>query len=146
MLMENILKLGQARLCPPTLEQIAALAAIDLPNSYFDEVLEEYQRRRDIVYDALMEIPGIICQKPKGAFYIIAKLPVKDAEDFAIFMLDTFAIDNETVMFAPAAGFYGTKGVGLDEIRIAYVLNTDDLKRAMYILKEGLERYKTLKE
>jgi aspartate aminotransferase len=146
MLMENVLKFAQARLCPPTLEQLAARAALEIPDSYFEQVLEEYQKRRDLVYDALTSIPGIICQKPKGAFYIIAKLPIEDSEDFARFMLEEFAIDNETVMFAPAAGFYGTEGVGLDEIRIAYVLNTESLQRAMSIFKEGLEAYKSLKE
>ncbi|OGL44984.1 MAG: aspartate aminotransferase [Candidatus Schekmanbacteria bacterium RBG_13_48_7] len=141
-LMQNVLKLGQARLCPPTLEQIAAQAAIDLPETYFDKTLAEYQRRRDIVYKELKNTPGVFCEKPKGAFYIIAKLPVENAEDFAIYMLKHFRDNNETVMFSPADGFYGSKDLGKDEIRIAYVLNANDLKRAMELFKKGLEQYK----
>ncbi|RMH73095.1 MAG: pyridoxal phosphate-dependent aminotransferase [Gemmatimonadetes bacterium] len=140
-LIQNILKMGQARLCPPTIEQIAAKAALDTPNSYFEEVLQEYQTRRNLVYEALRDIPGVICEKPRGAFYVIAKLPVENAEDFAIYLLEHVHVNNETVMIAPAAGFYATPGVGQDEVRIAYVLNTKDLANAMSILKIGLEQY-----
>lgn len=140
-LLQNTLKMAQARLCPPTLEQIAAKAALDTPDEYFEEVLNEYRQRRNLVHTALNNIPGVLCEKPKGAFYVIAKLPVDNAEKFAIHMLEHVAVDNETVMFAPAAGFYATPNVGVDEVRIAYVLNTHDLEKAMHIIKVGLEKY-----
>ena len=135
------IKFAQARLCPPTIDQLAANAAIDLEQEYFVDILREYKKRRDIVFDALDKIEDVICQKPKGAFYIIAKLPIKDTEDFVKWMLTDFDIDNETVMFAPAAGFYATPGMGKDEVRIAYILNTDNLKKAMHIFTEGLKTY-----
>jgi aspartate aminotransferase len=135
------LKLGQSRLCPPHIEQIAAMAAISTPQEYTDEVLAEYQKRRDTVSRALSEIPGVVFSHPHGAFYIVARLPVDSAEAFAIYLLNEFDLDGETVMFAPASGFYATRGLGLDEIRIAYVLNVEDLTRAMEILKAGLAAY-----
>ena len=144
-LMQTVLKFGQARLCPPTVDQIAALAALSSPPSYFEGVRDEYRGRRDIVCDALSSIPGVLCRKPEGAFYVVAKLPVDDAERFAIFMLDEFHSDNETVMVAPANGFYATPGAGFDEARIAYVLNQKDLKRAMDVLARGLEAYNSRK-
>lgn len=137
----QVLKLCQSRLCVPTLEQIGSTALYQVDKSYLEEVHEEYDRRRNIVYDTLSSIDGIICEKPTGAFYVVAKLPIADAEDFVIWMLKEFDHDGETVMFAPAAGFYSTPGLGLNEIRIAYVLNEDSLKRAMNILKEGLAEY-----
>ncbi len=140
-ILAGALKLGQSRLCPPYIEQIAGLAAIDTPDSYMEDVLKEYQKRRDIVSNALESIPGVVHSHPHGAFYIIAKLPVDDAEKFAIFLLTEFDIDGETVMFAPASGFYATEGLGMQEIRIAYVLNEHDLKASMHILKEGLVAY-----
>ncbi len=140
-LLKHMLKMAQARLCPPTIEQMAALAAIQTPDSYFVEVKEEYKKRRDLVFNAIKEMPGTSCQLPRGAFYLVTKLPVDDAEKFAIFMLDEFRLNNETVMVAPAEGFYATPGLGRDEIRIAYILNTTDLARSMEILKAGLAAY-----
>jgi aspartate aminotransferase len=140
-LMAALLKFAQARLCPPTLEQYAANACIVLQEEYFAGILAEYQSRRDLVFAALQEIDDVICIKPKGAFYIIAKLPVTDAEDFVKWMLLDYSVNNETVMVAPAAGFYATKGLGKDEVRIAYVLNSDDLQKAMIIFKSGLQEY-----
>jgi len=136
------MKFAQARLCPPTVDQLAANAVIDLEQSYFDEVLKEYTKRRDIVFEELSKIEGVICKKPEGAFYIMAKLPIEDAEDFVVWLLKEFSIDNETVMFAPAGGFYATPDSGKNEIRIAYVSNETDLRRAMEIFKKGLEAYK----
>lgn len=140
-LIAGILKMGQARLCPPTIEQIAAKAAIDTPDSYGEAVIAEYKKRRDVVCDALEQMDGVVCSRPSGAFYVVTKLPVDDAEKFAIFMLEEFQHNGETVMFAPAAGFYLTPGLGVDEIRIAYVLKTEDLTRAMELLEAGLKVY-----
>jgi aspartate aminotransferase len=140
-LMKNILKLCQARLCVATLEQIGSAALYTLPDSYTNKVRNEYQDRRDIVYKTLKDIPGVVCEKPTGAFYVVVKLPVENAEEFVIWMLEDFDLDGETIMMAPAEGFYATKGLGKDEVRIAYVLNTKDMERAMLILKKGLEKY-----
>ncbi|RKD27712.1 aspartate aminotransferase [Caminicella sporogenes DSM 14501] len=140
-LIKQILKLCQGRLCVPTLEQIGAARLYSVSEDYFENVLAEYQKRRDIVYNALKEMPNVICEKPTGAFYVVAKLPVVDAEDFVIWLLKDFDIDNETVMLAPAEGFYATPGLGKDEVRIAYILNEKDLKKAMNILKIALEKY-----
>ncbi|MGZ5434656.1 MAG: pyridoxal phosphate-dependent aminotransferase [Pyrinomonadaceae bacterium] len=140
-LMAAVLKFGQARLCPPTVDQLAAMAAVKVPDSYFTEMRREYQSRRDLVCEAIAKIPGAVCRKPGGAFYVVPKLPIRDGEEFAIFMLEEFQLDNETVMVAPAEGFYGTPGKGKDEVRIAYVLNCDDLARAMKILAAGVEAY-----
>ena len=141
-LMSAVLKFAQARLCPPTIDQLAANAAIDIEAEYFQNILKEYEHRRNIVFEALATQNDIVCKKPQGAFYIIAKLPIQDAEDFAKWMLSDFSIDNETVMFAPAAGFYATPDMGKDEIRIAYILQERDLKKAMQILISGLQQYK----
>lgn len=140
-LIAAIIKFAQARLCPPTIDQLAANAAIDIEQEYFQTVLKEYDKRRNIVFEELQKIEGIICEKPQGAFYIIAKLPIEDAEDFVIWMLSRFSMENETVMFAPAAGFYATPGLGKNEIRIAYVLNETALRKAMQIFRAGLEKY-----
>lgn len=140
-LIKQILKLCQSRLCVPTLEQVGAVELYSVGEDYFKTVLEEYQKRRDIVYKSLSEIPGVICEKPTGAFYVIAKLPVVDAEDFVIWLLNEFDVDNETVMMAPAEGFYSTSGLGKDEVRIAYILNENDLRKAMNILKVAIEKY-----
>jgi len=140
-LMTNILKLCQARLCVATLEQIGSAALYKLSDEYTMTVRDEYQARRDIVYKTLLEIPGVVCEKPTGAFYVVAKLPVENAEDFIIWMLEDFDLNGETIMMAPAEGFYATKGLGKDEVRIAYVLNTSDMQKAMHILKKGLEKY-----
>lgn len=136
------LKLSQARLCPPVVEQYAALAAFNAPAEYISGVKAEYEKRRDFIVEKLRTIPGIKCCKPNGAFYLIAELPVQDAEDFAIFMLRDFNLNGETVMVAPAEGFYESKDLGRNQVRLAYVLNTDDLQRAIECLRAGLEAYK----
>lgn len=143
-LITNALKFGQARLSPPTLGQIAGEAALDTPQSYFDEVQAEYQKRRDLVVARLNNIEGVICPKPKGAFYAIAQLPVDNAEKFCQWLLEEFSHEGSTVMFAPAAGFYSTKGMGTKEIRIAYVLNESDLNQAMDCLEVALKQYNQL--
>jgi aspartate aminotransferase len=135
------MKFAQARLSPPTYEQIASEAALDTPQSYFDEVIAEYKERRDTLITELNKIDGVKVSAPKGAFYCIAKLPVDNADNFAQWLLESFSSNSETVMVAPAAGFYSTPGVGLDEIRIAYVLKKEDLIRSVAILKEALEQY-----
>jgi len=140
-LMSAILKFAQARLCPPTLEQIGAIELHKLEKMYFRNTISEYQKRRDIVFEALKNIDGVVCEKPEGAFYVIAKLPINDAEHFAKWLLTDFDIDGETVMIAPAQGFYATPNIGLNEIRIAYILNIKKLKRAMEILTIAIEKY-----
>jgi len=142
--MRAVLKFGQARLCPPSVEQVGALAAYNMGRGYFEPVLQEYQKRRDILYEGLKDVPGVVIRRPEGAFYIIARLPVKDAEHFTIWMLSEFALDGKTVMFAPAEGFYCTPGRGRDEVRMAYVLNEHDLRDSVRIFKAGLERYHQL--
>lgn len=140
-LMATAMKFAQARLSPPTFEQIASEAALDTPKSYFDEVIAEYRERRDTLIAELNKIEGVKVSVPKGAFYCIAKLPVKSADDFAQWLLESYDNNGETVMVAPAAGFYSTPGVGLDEIRIAYVLKKEDLIRSVAILKDAIEVY-----
>lgn len=140
-LINQILKLCQARLCVATIEQLGAANLINTPKEYFDQVKKEYENRRNLVYDKLSTIKGVVCEKPNGAFYIIAKLPIKSGDDFAKWMLTDFNHNNATVMVAPASGFYATDGLGEDEIRISYCLNTDDLTNAMDILKIALEEY-----
>lgn len=140
-LMKQILKLCQGRLCVATIEQVGAANFINVADEYIKETKEEYRKRRDVVYGALKEMDGVVCEQPHGAFYNIAKLPVKDAEKFVIWLLREFDIDNETVMLAPAEGFYATEGLGRDEVRISYCLNVEDLKKAMGILKEALKVY-----
>lgn len=140
-LMQTLLKFGQARLCPPTVDQLAAQAALSAPASYFAAVRDEYRRRRDLVCDALAAMPGVLCRKPAGAFYVVAKLPIDDAEKFATFLLDAFHQNGETVMVAPADGFYATPGAGKDEVRIAYVLNCGELDKAMKLLAAGIAAY-----
>jgi aspartate aminotransferase len=141
-LMTTAMKFAQARLSPPTFAQIASEAALDTPQSYFDEVITEYRGRRDILIEELNKIEGVKVATPKGAFYCIAKLPVKNADHFAQWLLETYEYNGETVMVAPAAGFYSTPGVGLDEVRIAYVLKKEDLVKSVQILKEALKVYK----
>jgi len=143
-LMAAALKFAQARLCPPTIDQLAANAAIDVEPEYFKKVLREYEMRRNIVFEELRKIEDVVCIKPHGAFYIIAKLPINDAEDFAKWMLTDFSLDNETVMIAPAQGFYASAGIGKNEIRIAYILNAENLKKAMKIFRKGLQKYMEL--
>lgn len=139
---KTALKFAQARLSPPTFAQIASEAALDTPHSYFDEVINEYVDRRNTLITELKKIDGVKVAKPNGAFYCIAELPVKNADDFAQWLLQKFDINKETVMVAPAAGFYSTPGVGLNQIRIAYVLKKESLIKAVAILKEALKVYK----
>ncbi len=138
---DAILKMGQARLCPPTVEQIAAIEVHKLGEEYFDGIREEYRKRRDTVYDGLMKIDGVFCKKPRGAFYIQTKLPVEDSVKFAHWLLTEFDVNNETVLVAPGNGFYATEGIGLDEIRIAYIIESSQLATAMEILRKGLNVY-----
>ena len=135
------LKFAQARLSPPGLGQIAGEASIDTPDDYFKEVNREYTARRNYMVEALNKIPGVYCPKPKGAFYTVVKLPVDDADKFAQWLLEKFEYNNQTVMVAPASGFYSTPGSGKNEVRIAYVLKIEDLKNAVMILTEALKIY-----
>jgi aspartate aminotransferase len=141
---QAVLKFAQARLCPPSVEQKAALAAYRMGLDYFKPVKQEYERRRDVLFDGLKDIEGIVIHKPQGAFYIIVRLPIKDCEHFVQWMLTDFHHDKETVMVAPAKGFYCTPGKGKDEVRMAYVLKEEDLKRALVVFKEGLKKYQSL--
>ncbi|RMA57821.1 pyridoxal phosphate-dependent aminotransferase [Ulvibacter antarcticus] len=142
MVIKTALKFAQARLSPPTFAQIASEAALDTPQSYFDEVIEEYEDRRNTLVKHLQNIPGVKVGVPKGAFYCIVELPVKNSDAFAQWLLEKFDVDGETIMVAPAAGFYSSPGVGLNQIRIAYVLNKKSLVRAVEILKIALKQYK----
>jgi len=141
---ETALKFAQARLSPPTYAQIASEAALDTPDSYFDEVIEEYMERRNILIKELKKIPGIKVAKPKGAFYCIVELPISNSDAFAQWLLEAFRVENETIMIAPAAGFYATPGLGRNQLRIAYVLKKEDLIKSVNILKQGLKVYKNL--
>jgi aspartate aminotransferase len=141
LVMAAALKFAQARLSPPTFGQLAGIAALDTPQSYFDGVVEEYVHRRDILVDGLNAIPGVKCPKPKGAFYCIAQLPIDDADVFCQWMLEKFEYKNQTVMMAPATGFYATPGLGKNEVRLAYVLNAEALKNALIVLAEALKVY-----
>lgn len=140
-LMQAALKFGQARLSPPTVEQIAAEAALQTPKRYFDEVVAEYVLRRNIMVEGLNNIPGVFCPKPNGAFYCVAKLPVENAAHFCQWLLEEFSFENQTVMMAPADGFYATQGAGLNEVRIAYVLKKEHLKAAIQCIAVALEEY-----
>ena len=144
--MAEVMKVCQGRLCVATIEQLGAAALYNTPKSYFKEVNDEYKRRRDTLYNELMKAEGVICEKPMGAFYIVAKLPVESAEDFVAWTLKEFRRDNETVMCTPAEGFYSTPGLGKNEIRLAYVLKEEDLRRAGQLLKEALEEYTQLEK
>jgi aspartate aminotransferase len=139
---KTALKFAQARLSPPTFAQIASEAALDTPQSYFVEVIDEYVDRRNTLITELKKIEGVKVAKPNGAFYCIVELPIKNADNFAQWLLEKFDVNKETVMVAPAAGFYSTPGVGLNQIRIAYVLNKENLIKAVAILKEALKIYK----
>lgn len=140
-LLDNLMKIAQGRLCSPTVDQIGAAALYKLPKSYYNEIRAEYEARRDAVYEELMKIPGVVCQKPGGAFYLTAKLPVEDASDFLMFLLTEFDDNGETVMFSPAEGFYATPGLGREEMRIAYVLNKKDMARGVQLIRLGMEAY-----
>jgi len=135
------LKFGQARLCPPELGQIVAEAALETPAEYFKSVYDEYIARRDFMVDALNKMPGVYCPKPKGAFYTVVKLPIDDSDRFAQWLLEEFSYKNQTVMLAPATGFYFTPGAGKNEVRVAYVLKIEDLRNAMETLAEALKVY-----
>ena len=139
--MAAALRFAQARLSPPTLGQIAAEAAIDTPESYFEEVHKEYISRRDFVVDSLNKMEGVFCPKPSGAFYCMAELPVDDADKFCQWLLESFEFNNQTVMLAPASGFYSVPELGKHQVRIAYVLNQESLKNAMSCLEEALKVY-----
>ena len=141
-LIKTVLKFAQARLSPPTFAQIASLAALETPEKYFDDVIKEYKKRRDVLIKKLREIPGIKVSVPKGAFYCIVELPVNDANNFASWLLKNFSLNNETVMVAPAEGFYSSIDTGKNQIRIAYVLNEKDLISATNIIKEALIQYR----
>ncbi len=141
-LIQTILKFAQARLSSPTYALLASEAALETPQIYFDEVIVEYVDRRNVLIEELKKIPDLKVSSPKGAFYCIAELPVKDADDFAQWMLESFHDNNETVMVAPASGFYSTPGSGKNQIRIAYVLNKESLIRSVELLKLALEQYK----
>ena len=141
-IIKTALKFAQARLSPPTYAQIASEAALDTPQSYFDEVKVEYVSRRNLLIKELEKIEGVKVGRPQGAFYCIAELPIENSDDFAQWLLEEFRLNGETVMVAPAAGFYASEGLGKNQIRIAYVLDKDSLKRAVKILKEALKAYK----
>lgn len=140
-LYEVALKFAQARLCPPAIAQIAGTAAVDTPQSYFDEVLKEYTQRRNTMIEGLNKIEGVVCPNSKGAFYSIAGLPIDDNEKFCKWMLEEFSYEGATVMLAPGNGFYSSEDVGKNQVRLAYVLNVEDLKKALICLEKGLETY-----
>jgi aspartate aminotransferase len=139
--LQTALKFAQQRLSPPTVEQIGVAAMFDVELSYFNKVNAEYKKRRDVLVEGLNNIEGVKCHTPGGAFYCIVQLPVKDSDDFCQWMLSDFEYEGATVMMAPASGFYATKGMGKNEVRIAYVLNCNDLQKAIKCLEEGLKRY-----
>lgn len=141
-IMEGVLRIGQGRLSAGLVDQIVSSKLVDVPQSYTDDVIKEYMKRRDVLYDGLRKIHGVFIPKPEGAFYTIVTLPVKDSEDFCKWLLTDFRLHNATVMLAPAPGFYGTKGSGSNQVRIAYVLNVNDLKKSIEIIKEALRQYK----
>jgi aspartate aminotransferase len=140
-ILATALKFAQARLSPPTLGQVAAEAAIDTPASYFTMVLDEYLQRRNVVVEELNKIEGAFCPNPKGAFYVVARLPIDNADRFCRWLLEDFSFNNQTVMLAPATGFYASKGKGENEVRISYVLKVEDLKQSMIVLGEALKVY-----
>lgn len=144
-LMAATLKFAQARLCPPTIDQLAANACVDLPDDYIKSIQQEYQKRRNVIFNEIRNIPGVVCKKPEGAFYVVVKLPVEDAEDFIIWMLNEYSVDGETLMAAPGEGFYATPGLGRNELRLAYVLCEEDIRKAMHIFRTGFERYQSIK-
>ena len=140
-LINEIMKLTQARLCAPTVEQVAAAALYRTPDSFFEKTRAEYQHRRDILFEGLSSIPGVFMRKPEGAFYIIAKFPVKSSEHFCQWILESYDLDGVTVMMAPAGGFYNTPGLGEDEVRISYCIKSEDLKIAVEVLRSALVEY-----
>lgn len=145
--LDSVMKFAQARLSPPSFAQIAGEAAVDLPANYFDEIKAEYQSRRDVLVEMLNKMPGVFCPNPGGAFYAIARLPIDDADKFCQWILESFSYEQQTVMLSPATGFYATPGLGKNEVRLAYVLNKEDIKKAMTCLSRALDAYpgKTVK-
>lgn len=141
--MDSLIRFAQARLCPPTIEQVGAIAAYKMGMSYFKPVSAEYQKRRDAMFSVLEKMEGVTIKKPHGAFYIFAKLPIEDADEFAQWLLKDFSVDGETVMVAPGNGFYGTEGLGKNEVRLAYVLNVESINRAMAIFEKGLKEFRS---
>lgn len=140
-LYKSILRFGMARLCPPTVEQYGATSAFSNRGKFLDEMVAEYEHRRDVVFEEIQKMDGVFTTKPEGAFYTVVKLPVDDSEDFVKWMLTSFNVDGKTTMLAPAGGFYKSEGKGQDEARLAYVLKEEDLKDALRILREGLNEY-----
>lgn len=140
-LQQQVMKFCQARLSVPTLDQVASAALYNVGPEYFAEVREEYKKRRETIYKGLQAIPGVVCKEPQGAFYVMAKLPVDDAEKFLVWLLTEFDDNGETLMYAPGGGFYATPGKGIDEVRLAYVLKQEDLARSMELLKMAIEKY-----
>ena len=138
---DTALKFAQARLSPPSFAQILGEAAVDLPDNYFDTTKAEYLSRRNLLIKRLNAMPGVYCPNPGGAFYAIARLPIDDSDKFAQWLLESFSYEGQTVMLAPATGFYGSSGLGKNEVRLAYVLNTSDLNKAMDCLEKALEAY-----
>jgi aspartate aminotransferase len=139
--LDTVLKFAQARLSPPSFAQILGEAAVDLPDNYFDATKAEYQKRRDVLVKRLNDMPGVTCPNPLGAFYAMARLPIDDADVFCQWLLESFSHNGETLMLAPASGFYGTPGLGKNEVRLAYVLNVNDLNKAMDCLQQALKEY-----
>jgi aspartate aminotransferase len=140
-IIRTVIKFAQARLSPPTFALIASEAALDTPKSYFDAVIKEYSERRNLLMEALDRIKGVRVARPQGAFYCMVSLPVEDADNFARWLLEEFSFEGATVMVAPAAGFYATEGLGKNEVRIAYVLEKERLKKAVRVLEEALKIY-----
>lgn len=140
-ILDSVMKFAQARLSPPSFAQIAAEAAVDLPDDYFDGIKAEYQSRRDLLVDLLNKMPGVYCPNPGGAFYAIARLPIDNADKFCQWLLESFVHEQQTVMLSPATGFYATPGLGLQEVRLAYVLNRESIASAMEVLAKALEVY-----
>lgn len=140
--MAQVYKIAMGRLCVPTLDMVGAEAMYKLPADFFVDVKAEYEHRRNVAFEALKKIPGVVCECPGGAFYITAKMPVESTEDLLLFLLNEFRDNNETVMYAPAEGFYATPGLGKNELRIAYILKAEDLARAIELLGKGIEAYK----
>jgi aspartate aminotransferase len=138
---DTVMKFAQARLSPPSFGQVLGEAAVDLPDGYFNETKAEYLKRRDVLVSRLNKMPGVFCPNPGGAFYAIAQLPIDDSDKFAQWLLESFSYNQETVMLAPATGFYGTTGLGKNEVRLAYVLNVNSLNNAMDCLEKALEGY-----
>lgn len=140
-ILDAVMRMGQARLCPPTLEQIGSMAAVDMPESTMNEIIAEYKNRRDILHKGLNQIEGVFCEMPRGAFYMMVSLPIDDSDAFARFMLEDFQYDGKTVMVAPGAGFYATSGLGTNQVRMAYVLCEQELIDAVKVIEEGLKAF-----